>query len=114
MSKHLTVCPDCGVDYDTTNMDTDMPIQHLTQQCPECETTVAVGIINYANNEFTVVGPALDDEQCRAGSLRNECGDNAVIRIQRVGDNPQGRCVEHAGAHHDRARQHADDVATTQ
>jgi hypothetical protein len=109
MSENMTVCPECGADFDTVAEAKDMPLQALRQECPDCDYSVEVSIINYPDGTFTVVAPALKGDEC-GGRVPREgrygtttCDDDAMMRMQKLGKPIEGRCVEHMGAHHEAA-----------
>lgn len=100
----MTVCPECGTAFDTVAQEKDLPAQALQQECPDCDYTVKVSIVNYPDGRFTVVAPALKGDECA------ECGDNAMIRIQKVGASIEGRCADHMGKHREAALSLRDDL----
>lgn len=92
----MTICPECGADFDTVAEVTELPVQVLEQSCPECHYDVQVAIINYPNGQFSVVAPAMKGDTCH-------CGRDAMIRLQRVGGPVGSRCAEHMHAHREAA-----------
>lgn len=106
MSENMTVCPECGAEFDTVAQEKEMPMQALAQDCPDCNYTVEVAIVNYPSGEYTVVAPALKGDTCAAQVSSDDikfgtekCEDDAMIRMQRIGRPIEGRCAEHMGAH---------------
>lgn len=96
----MTVCPECGTDFDTIAEDADLPVQALQQQCPECDYDVRISVLNYPGSKYTVLAPALSADTC------DRCSSGAMIRIHRIG-RPQGAlCAEHMGLHHESALEH--------
>lgn len=93
MSENLTVCPDCGESFETTDESKDMPIQGLAQSCPSCRYTVDIAILNYYDGTYEVIAPNLDGDQCIV------CEGDATMRAQRIGEPIKGWCGDHAGAH---------------
>lgn len=103
MSKNMTVCPECGAEFETDAQEKEMPFQALDQSCPDCGYSVQVAIINYPDGTFTVVAPALKGDVCGARVISDRCGDDAMIRMQKIGEPIEGRCAEHMGAHREAA-----------
>jgi len=110
MSRNMTVCPDCGTEFETDAQAKEMPLQALDQSCPDCGYDVKVAIINYPNGMFTVVAPALKGDTCGANIVSEDvrygtenCGDDAMIRIQQIGDQIEGRCATHMDSHREAA-----------
>jgi hypothetical protein len=109
MSENMTVCPECGAEFDTVAQEKDLPLQALGQDCPDCDYSVEVAIINYPDSTFTVVAPALKGDTCKARVESEDafgtehCGDDAMIRMQKIGRPIEGRCAEHMGAHREAA-----------
>jgi ssDNA-binding Zn-finger/Zn-ribbon topoisomerase 1 len=93
----MTVCPECGVEFDTVAQEKELPSQALKQDCPDCDYTVEVAILNYPNSTYTVIAPALKGDTC------GRCDNDAMIRMQRIGCPIEGRCAEHMGAHREAA-----------
>lgn len=106
MSENMTLCPDCGTEFDTIGEETSLPIQVLDQACPDCEYEVQVAIINYPPASFEVVAPALKGDTCGT----RDCGADAMIRRQKIGRPIEGRCAEHIGAHREAALDHRSEL----
>lgn len=104
----MTTCPECGADFETVAQVKDLPIQALAQECTGCDYSVDVSIINYPSGTFSVVSPALKGDICGErispdGLRLTGCGNDAMIRIQKVGQPVEGRCADHMRAHHETA-----------
>lgn len=116
MSENMTVCPECGVAFETVAEVEETPRQALQQECPECDYTVQVSILNYADGKFTVIAPALVGDTCDGQVAREDehgttaCGNGAMIRMQKVGRGIEGRCAEHMGAHRETALEMRDEL----
>lgn len=108
MSVNLTICPECGSELDTVSSHKELPLQVLQQSC-ECGYDVGIAIINYPDNTYEVVGPALKGDTCGERISRNgrlgvrTCGNDAMVRVDRVGKPMTGRCREHMLGHRERA-----------
>lgn len=108
MTRGLTICPDCNVEYETVaNEDYDEGVvQVLGQRCPDCDDERVVGILNYPDGSYEVYGPALHGDTCRYEidangiGVKKKCGAPADWRLQRVGGPVTGLCSEHMGAHY--------------
>lgn len=87
----MTICPECGTDFETVGQKQELPLQQLDQECPDCGYEVTVGIVNYPDHTFEVVAPSLPeiDTECVV------CGDPPTHRVQRVGENVKPVCIEH-------------------
>lgn len=112
MSENMTTCPECGTEMTTQSSATDLPLQTMQQECPDCAYTVQIGIVNYPGpNNFTVVAPALDGDTCRVSVdsdvpfASEQCGDPATHRIERTDQaQAEGRCIEHILGPHQQAQ----------
>jgi uncharacterized Zn finger protein len=113
MTENMTVCPECGTEFDTIDEAVrDDVIQTLRQQCPDCGYEVDVGIINYPDRTFEVIAPAIDgDEVCGARVPADRpyatetCEADPDYRIDAVGTTVELRCTEHAGVHREKSRE---------
>lgn len=103
MSKNMTICPECGEAFDTVAQEKELPLQALRQECPGCGYTVEVSIINFPDNSFTVVAPALKGDECEVGSLGTHCDCDAMIRLQHSDSPIEGRCADHMGLYREAA-----------
>lgn len=110
MSENMTVCPECGTEFDTVAQEKELPVQALQQECSSCGYEIGVAIINYPNSTYEVIAPALKGDVCTAtispedgGLGTTDCGGNAMIRRHKIGEPQGGRCAEHIGAHHEEA-----------
>lgn len=105
MTENMLICPECGDAFDTIADDAmeSNVVQARQQQCPSCDYTVAMSIINYPDGTYELVAPSLDDT-CAV------CGDDATIRTVRVGDTLSGLCDTHCGSHRIAAMDLANDI----
>jgi len=104
----MSVCPECGAEFDTVAQEKELPLQALSQVCPNCEYEVGIAIINYPDGTYEVVSPALNGDICServsgSGFGIDACGNDAMIRRQKIGKPIEGRCAEHMGAHRESA-----------
>lgn len=93
MTTNLTVCSNCGSDYDTIDSAIDGPRQALRQECPECGEQHDIAIVNYPSGSYSVIGPAIESDTC------SYCNSTALYRMQRLGNSVDGRCSEHVRGH---------------
>lgn len=104
MSENMTVCPECGAAFETVAQEKDLPSQALKQDCPDCDYTVEVAILNYPDGTYTVIAPALKGDECET------CDNGAMIRMQKIGESVEHRCVDHMGAHREAALELRDEL----
>jgi len=91
MTEHITVCPECDTDYETTAQEVAMPLQRLDQQCPSCGEELTVGIVNYPDGRYVACGPPLPGEDCD----EPQCHRSADYRTQWVGKPVSTTCSHH-------------------
>lgn len=106
----MTLCPECGDEFETTGQEKELPVQALQQECPSCGYMVRVSILNYPDSTYEVISPALQGDTCNAQIVgsedslgTSECGANAMIRQHKIGSVQGARCAEHMGAHRETA-----------
>ena len=111
----MTVCPECGEDFDTTDSVKELPLQALAQECPSCGYTVDIAIVNYPDNTYEVLAPARRGDVCieavSNGLGLEACGNDAMIRRQKIGRPMEGRCAEHMYAHRETAMDFRDELS---
>lgn len=72
----LTCCPDCGQELETVALEGEKPMQCATRECPDCGTTVTIGLCWWPGDEgYSVTGTASSNETCQS----SECPADADI-----------------------------------
>lgn len=77
MTECLMVCPECGTELETTQMEESENgmLQALEQDCPDCSYTTEIAILNYPDESFEVIGPGEESDwvlERTGGTVRHE------------------------------------------